>query len=153
MSDVTQSHGRDGRFIKGNPGGPGRPRRVLKAAAEALDERIAGKAGDLFEMAFKQAAEGNSTALKMLIDRVWPVGRSRPLDAAMPEAATVVDTLAASTTVANAVLAGELSAQEGAAIARLLKAHRKVVERHDKVQIVAGVLERWPQEDDEAAGK
>ena len=151
MSDEFQSHGPDGRFTTGNPGGPGRPRKVVTAAANVLDERAADVANDLFEMAFRQAEGGNTTALKMLFDRVWPVGRSRPLAAALPEdGATVVDTLAASTTVTNAVLAGEASVQEGEAVARLLKAHRKVVERHDKVQVIAGVLERRAREDDEA---
>jgi len=35
----SESRGRDGRFVKGNPGGPGRPRKIVKAAADALDER------------------------------------------------------------------------------------------------------------------
>jgi hypothetical protein len=148
MSDKPQSHGPDGRFVKGHSGGPGRPRKVVTAAADALDERAAAAAGDLFTMAFKQAEEGNTTALKMLLDRVWPVGRSRPLAAAMPEDATVVDTLAASTTVTNAVLAGEASVQEGEAIARLLTAHREVVEHHDKVQVIAGMLEERAQDDE-----
>jgi hypothetical protein len=136
------------KVIPAVPAGRGK---VVTAAADVLDERVADVANDLFEMAFRQAEKGNTTALKMLLDRVWPVGRSRPLAAAMPEdGATVVDTLAASTTVTNAVLAGEASVQEGEAIARLLTAHREVVEHHDKVQVIAGVLERRAREDDEA---
>ena len=150
MSDVAQSHGLDGRFTMGNPGGPGRPRKIVTAAADVLDERVADVAGDLFEMAFKQAENGNTAALKMLLDRVWPAGRSRPLAAAMPEDATVFDALLASTTVTNAVLAGEASVQEGEAIARLLTAHREVVEHHDKVQVIAGLLEERAREDEEA---
>jgi hypothetical protein len=149
----SNSHGPDGRFVKGHPGGPGRPRKVVTAAADALDERGAAKAGDLFDIAYRQAEEGNATALKMLFDRVWPVGRSRSLAAALPEVATVSDLLAASTAVANAVLAGEATVQEGLAIAQLLKAHRKVVTRHDRVQVLAQVLEekvRRGQEEEEA---
>src|SRR5437868_10749875 len=49
----SDSHGRDGRFVKGHPGGPGRPRKVLTAAADALAERVAAKAGDLFDIAYR----------------------------------------------------------------------------------------------------
>src|SRR5258707_10447608 len=152
MSEESQSDGRaaDGRFVKGHPGGPGRPRKIVAAAANALDARGAAKAGDLFEIAFRQADEGNTTALKMLLDRVWPVGRGRPLGIAMPEAPTVIDMLAASTAVANAVLAGEASVQEGTAIAELLKAHEEVVERHDVVQDLAQKLEARARKREEA---
>jgi len=152
MSDVFQfdSHGPDGRFLKGHPGGPGRPRKAVAAAADALDARVAAKARDLFDMAFRQADEGNTTALKMLLDRVWPVGRGRPLGIAMPQAPTVIDMLAASTAVANAVLAGEASVQEGTAIAELLKAHEEVVERHDVVQDLAQKLAARARKREEA---
>ena len=148
MSDKPQTHGSDGRFVKGHAGGPGRPRKVVTAAADELDERAAAASRNLFDMAFRQAEEGNTAALKMLLDRVWPVGRSRPLAAAMPEDATVVDTLAASTTVTNAVLAGEATVQEGEALARLLTVHREVVEHHDKVQVIAGLLEERAKDDE-----
>jgi len=149
----SESRGRNGRFVKGHPGGPGRPRKVVTAAADALDERVAAKAGDLFDSAYRQADEGNATALKMLFDRVWPVGRSRPLAGALPEAPTLGDLLAASTAVANAVLAREATVQEGVAVAQLLKVHRKLVTRHDHAQLLARVLEeraRREQEEEEA---
>jgi hypothetical protein len=104
----------------------------------------------LFEMAYRQAEDGNVTTLRMLLDRVWSVGRCRPLAAAMPKATTVNDTLAASGTVTNAVLIGEASAQEGEAMARLLTAHRHVVEHHDEVQVLAQMMERRVRERQQA---
>jgi len=145
----SASHGPDGRFVKGHPGGPGRPRKVVTAAADALDERVAAKAGDLFDIAYRQADEGNTTALKMLLDRVWPVGRSRPLEAALPEMPKTGDMLAVSTAVANAVLAGEATVQEAAALAQLLRAHRKVVSRHDLAQHMAQYREERAQREQE----
>jgi hypothetical protein len=156
MSDVSQSdsHGPDGRFVKGHPGGPGRPRKVVTAAADALDARVAAASGDLFKMVYRQADEGNTTALKMLLDRVWPVGRSRPLAAALPAAPTVNHLLSASTAVTNAVLAGEASVQEGEAVVRLLKAHEETVVHHDSVHELALRLEKRAQRQaDEAAEK
>src|SRR5260370_39276045 len=87
MSDITEPNSRpaDGRFAQGNPGGPGRPRKVVKAAGDALDKRAAEAASDLFDVALELAKERNVAAVKMLLDRVWPVGRSRPLEIDAPE--------------------------------------------------------------------
>src|SRR5690349_16825817 len=86
MSDLPESKSRtpDGRFIRGCPAGPGRPRKVVKAAADTLDERVSAAAGDLYDVALELARERNVSALKMLLDRVWPVGRSRPLEIGAP---------------------------------------------------------------------
>ena len=87
VSKIAQSDSRglDGRFAKGHPGGPGRPRKAVKAAADRLDEQIAEAAGDVFEVALSLAKERNIAAVKMLLDRVWPVGRHRALEIAIPE--------------------------------------------------------------------
>src|SRR5262245_20788700 len=142
MADMPQSKSRttNGRFVKGHPGGPGRPRKIVTAAADDLDARVAEKPVDLFDIALKQADEGNTAALKMLLDRVWPVGRNRPLGTVLPEAATIPDTMKARTVVANAVLAGEATIQEGAALTDLLKAHEKAVTHHDHVRWLADIL-------------
>jgi hypothetical protein len=133
MSDLPESNSRtaDGRFIKGCPAGPGRPRKAVRAAADALDERVAAKAGDLFEMAFRQADEGNATALKALLDRVWPIRRHRPLEIAVPEIRKTHDLLPAMAGVTNAMFAGEATSQESEAAARVLRAHFKAIELID----------------------
>lgn len=133
MADVPESKSRtaDGRFVKGHPGGPGRPRKVVKAAADMLDQRVAEVAGDLFECALKRTDEGSDATLKMLLDRVWPVGRSRPLEIGVPEIKQSRDLLTAMTGVTNAVLDGDATAEEGAAVAKMLNAHRQAIELID----------------------
>ena len=61
-----------------------RPRKVVKAAADALDERAAQAAPELFDLAFEQARGGSTAAVKMLLEHVWLVGRDRPLKIAVP---------------------------------------------------------------------
>jgi hypothetical protein len=133
MSDVPESKSRaaDGRFAQGNPGGAGRPRKVVKVAADALDERVAQAAGDLFEVAFDLGKERNITAVKMLLDRVWPVGRSRPLEISAPQINRAPDLLPAMAGVTNAMFAGDATADEGAAAAKVLKAHLEAIQTID----------------------
>jgi hypothetical protein len=125
VSEESQSPSRDldGRFAKGHPGGPGRPRKAVKVAADALDERVAQAAGDLIDVVLKRAGEGNLAAAKMLLDRVWPAGRSRPLEISAPEINHPRDLLTAMAGVTNAVLAGDATAEEGVATAKVLKEH------------------------------
>ena len=133
MSDVFQSdsHGPDGRFLKGNPGGPGRPRKIVKMAADALDVRLSEAADDLYDVAVRLAREGNERMLKMLLDRLWPAGRSRGLEIDAPEINKPRDLLTAISRVTNATFAGEATAGEGAAVAKVLRAHRDIIEDVD----------------------
>jgi len=125
MSDLpdSNSHGPDGRFVKGHPGGPGRPRKAVKAAGDALDQRAAEAAGDLFEVALELAKERNIAALKLVLDRVWPANRSRPLEIGAPEIKQRRDLLMAMEGITNATFAGNATPQEGWAAAKVLKAH------------------------------
>src|SRR5438105_7667505 len=70
VSKVVQSdsRGSDGRFVNGNPGGPGRPRRVVKAAADALDGRAAEAAPELFDAALERARGGSLAPRQLRLD-------------------------------------------------------------------------------------
>ena len=80
----------------------------------------------MFEVALSLAKERNIAAVKMLLDRVWPVGRHRALEIAIPEIRGAQDLLPAAA-LTNAVFAGEATGREGADLARVLKAHEDVI--------------------------
>jgi hypothetical protein len=117
----------DGRFVKGNPGGPGRPRRAVNEAADDLDRIAVGAARELIDVAIAQARNGNMVALKLLLDRGWPVHRRRPLEIAAPALARSDDFLPAQAVLTDAVLRGDVSPNEGAVIASLLDEQRRRV--------------------------
>ena len=112
----------DGRFARGNPGGPGRPRACERAAA--LDLLAAEAGADLIEVALSEAKKGNLRAVEMLLDRIWPVRRGRPVEVDAPPIRTIPDLVPAGAAVTGAVLSGELTPEEGSAAARVLVAHR-----------------------------
>ena len=122
----------DGRFTRGNPGGPGRPRACERAAALDL---LATEAGaDLIEVALSEAKKGNLRAVEMLLDRIWPVRRGRPVEVDAPPIRTIPDLVPAGAAVTSAVLSGELTPEEGSAAARVLVAHQKMIETVDLEQ-------------------
>jgi hypothetical protein len=109
----------NGRFAKGNPGGPGRPRHAVTDAVEAAQE--------LIEVAIKEARKGNMTALKLVLDRGWPVHHRRPIAIDAPALVRSDDFLPAQAALTDAVLDGEVEPREGAVIASLLEEQRQRV--------------------------
>src|SRR5688572_12294956 len=81
MSECSSDsrHG-NGRFAKGNPGGPGRPRNPVSAMAGELDRRGVDVAEELMAMTIEKARKGNLGAAEMVLKRVWPARRNRPIE-------------------------------------------------------------------------
>src|SRR4051812_22326641 len=96
-----------GRFSKGNPGGPGRPHRRDRAAA--LDLRAAEAAPELIDVALKEAKGGNLKAVEMLLDRIWPVRRGRPVEIAARPIRATADLLPVGAALSDAVLNGDVT--------------------------------------------
>jgi hypothetical protein len=131
MSDDSFSDFREasGRFARGNPGGPGRPRARERIAA--LDQLVAESSAELIEAALKEARAGNVKAIEMLLRRIWPARRGRPVEIEVPEIRGIPDLVPATAAVTNAVLSGEATPQEGAAVARVIDAHGNMIELVD----------------------
>ena len=119
----------DGRFGKGNPGGPGRP--PLRERAAALDALAADAGAELIEIALNEAKTGNLRAVEMLLDRIWPVRRGRPVEVNAPPIRKIADLVPAGAAVTSAVLSGDLSPEEGAAAARVLMAQNRMIRTVD----------------------
>jgi hypothetical protein len=132
MSDRSQSNGRNanGHFAKGNPGGPGRPRRPVNEAANALDRIAVEAARELIDVAIAQARNGNMVALKLVLDRAWPLHRRRPIEIDAPALERADDFLPAQAALTDAVLAGDVDPREGTIIASLLDEQRRRVKYH-----------------------
>jgi len=126
LSDIRQPNGR---FAKGNPGGPGRPRAVERV--REYDQRVADAGPELIDAALAQAQGSNLKAIEMLLDRIWPVRRGRPVQVEAPEIRTTADLLPVGAALTNAVLDGELTPEEGSAAARVLVAHGRMIEEVD----------------------
>ena len=60
----------DGRFARGNPGGPGRPRGAGRGAASARDQVAAEASVELIKVAIDLGRAGNLKALKRAMARI-----------------------------------------------------------------------------------
>ena len=64
-----------GRYLPGNPPGPGRPKnsrpKLITALREALDEDET--LGKLREVALRKLEEGDPSFWRLFMDRLWPI--------------------------------------------------------------------------------
>lgn len=126
-------------FPPGRSGNPaGKPKGARHAALKALDAIGAEGAADVMAAVVKAAKEGDMRAADILLRRLWPERKGRPVPVALPpitDAAAMVDALAA---ITAAVGEGELSPEEGQAVAAILETQRRAIETADlEARIVA----------------
>lgn len=140
MSHASLSAGRtaNGRFAKDNPGGPGRPRKPAAVAA-ALDQIALDAAPALLQALIDLARAGNMAALDLLMQRVWPKRRGQAIRLDVPRIANHGDLRLAKESVTDAVLSGELTAEEGLALDDVLERRQRVLDDESACGIVGAL--------------
>ena len=113
----------------GNPAGrkPGSRNRAT-VAAEALLE---GEAHALTRKAIELALEGDTTALKLCLERIVPQRRSRTVAFDTPRIDRVEDLARAIGSIFQEVAGGRLRLDEGAALVGMLESKRRAMETID----------------------
>jgi hypothetical protein len=115
-------------FAPGQSGNPaGRPK-TRHAALLALDAIAAAEVEDVMRSVLAAAKTGDVGAAGLVLKRLWPERKGRPVQIDLPAIVAPGDIVAALGAVADAVAAGELSPEEGAAVAGILEAQRRAVE-------------------------
>ena len=115
-------------FETGNPGGPGRPVGSRNKATLALDQ-IADDAGKaILEKMVEAAKDGDLRAADLVLSRIWPARKGRPISLELPKIDTAADLVAGLGRVADAVAAGDITPDEGQAVSAVLETKRRAIE-------------------------
>jgi Family of unknown function (DUF5681) len=116
----------------GNPGGrPRGARNKRTLAAESMFDRD-GPA--IIETLVELAKEGDIAAIRMCIERIFPRPRGRPVAFDLPPMGTTTDAVAAMGAVVQAIGEGEISAEEGADLAKVVAGFSQTVATADMEQ-------------------
>lgn len=120
----------DGTFAPGNSLGGRTPgsRNKTTVAVEALLE---GEHEALTRAAIDKALDGDTTALRLCLDRIAPPRKDSPVTFELPAIRSVEDAVAASSAILSAVAAGEVTPDEAGRVMSLLTAHKQLVETCD----------------------
>jgi hypothetical protein len=126
-------------FEPGNPGGPGRPAGSRNKATLVLDQ-IADDAGKaILEKMVEAAMGGEMRAAELVLQRIWPARKSRPIALTLPAIQSASDVVAAVGAVADAVGAGDITPDEGQAVASILEAKRRAIETVELESRIAAI--------------
>jgi hypothetical protein len=123
--------------------GPGRPAGSRNAATIALD-KIAEDAGeDILNKMVEAAKDGDLRAAELVLQRIWPIRKGRPIALELPKIDTAADLVAGLGRVADAVAAGDITPDEGQAVSAVLETKRRAIETLElETRIVALENER-----------
>jgi hypothetical protein len=119
-------------FQKGQSGNPaGRPRGSRNRASIRMQEMLEQKAEELVTKVVELATAGNIGALRLCLDRVVPARKNEPLVCEMPPLAKAADAVAVIAGIASAAVAGDVTADEAAKLAKVISLYVKTLEAHD----------------------
>lgn len=115
----------DGTFA---PGNPGKPRGTRHHATRAVLQLLDGEAEALTRAAIDKALEGDTTALRLCMERIAPPRKDAPVNFELPTMNCATDAAKAASAIVEAVASGELTPTEGAHVMGLVDAYRKALE-------------------------
>jgi hypothetical protein len=129
-----------GRFVPGVSGNPaGKPLGARARATRLAEKLMAGDAEAVVLAVIEAAKGGDMTAAKIILDRIVPPCRGRPVRLDLPPIVSAADLVRALAAIADAMARGVLSAEEAQAAAAVLEHHRKAVETFDLERRMAAI--------------
>ena len=135
MADILvekQQKQRGRSFEKGRSGNPaGRPPGTGKRATQAMQSLLDGETQALTRKAVELALDGNTTALRMCLDRIGPPRRERAVPLKLPPVRDAADLAGTMTAIIAAAGEGAISPDEGGRLARLVEIFLRAVETRD----------------------
>ena len=132
MDEQQKQRGRGRPFEKGQSGNPaGRPPGMGKRATQAMQLLLDGEAQALTRKAVELALDGNTTALRMCLDRIGPPRRQRTVPIKLPPMRDAADLAGTMTAIIAAAGEGAISPDEGGRLARLVDIFLRAVETRD----------------------
>lgn len=126
-----QATGRNskGRFTSGNPG---RPRGARNKATLAAEKLLQGEAEDLTRAAIELAKAGDSTALRLCLERIVPPIKEASIQLDdLPSIDSASDLPKAVAALLSAVAGGRLTPSEAKTMAGVIGEVGKALELHD----------------------
>jgi hypothetical protein len=113
---MSRNNGTKTRGKPFEPGNPGRPKGARHKATIAAEALLEGEAEALTRKAVEKALEGDTTALRLCLERLVPPRKDRLVTFTVPPIAGPADALRVMGEIVAAVSAGELTAVEAAGV-------------------------------------
>lgn len=132
----TEERNPDGTFAHGNPG---RPKGARHKVTRAVEELLEGQAEGLTQKAIDLALEGDTTALRLCIERIAPARKDQPIQFDLPIMASSADAANAAQSVLQAVSEGSITPLESSSVMALVESYRRTLELTEIEQRIAAL--------------
>jgi hypothetical protein len=100
----------------------------------ALEALLDGEAEALTRKAIDMALDGDTTAMRLVMDRIMPPRKDRPVMFTLPKLETPADAVKASAALVEAVASGDLTPSEADDLSRLVDRFVRAVETTDVLE-------------------
>jgi len=131
---------KDTRFKKGQSGNPsGRPIGARNKTTLAVEALLEGEAENLTRAAINKALDGDTTALRLCLERICPVLKDRPVMLAIPSTDTAAGVVQTMNVIIAAVATGDLTPGEGQVLGSLVESQRRAIETENLERRVAAL--------------
>ncbi|EME68269.1 hypothetical protein H261_19204 [Paramagnetospirillum caucaseum] len=131
MSNDTRKCAAKTRGKPFQPGNPGKPPGTRHRATRAVLELLDGEADALTRKAVEMALDGDTTALRLCLERLAPPAKDKPIAVSLPPLAGAEDASKAMAAVVDAMASGKITPSEAAAVAGVVETYRRTVETCD----------------------
>lgn len=140
MAPVTTIGKQGSRFQKGRSGNPnGRPKGSRNAATLAIEVLLDGQAQALTQKAIELALAGDPVALRLCLERIYPVRKDRPVTFPLPPITSARDAADIMAAVAKAVATGDITPGEAAELGKVIDSYVRAYQTAELDERVARV--------------
>src|SRR5688500_9868846 len=124
--NTKRTYGRP--FEKGNRASPGRPQGSRNSATLMAEKLMQDGIDTIVNTVVDAAAKGDMTAARLVLERLVPVRKGRPVNITLPPVETPADVVGAIGATVQAMADGDLTPDEAATVAGVLEAKRRALE-------------------------
>lgn len=132
-----------GRFAPGVSGNPsGRPIGSRHKATLAVQELLDGDAEKISRKAIDMALMGDSTAMRLCLERIIPARKDSPINIQLPQINSVGEASQLMSALVGAVGTGEMTPSEGSEMAKLVETYIRTMQATEIENRVRALEER-----------
>lgn len=152
MVDKTQKKQQRGRGRPFEPGKSGnlngRPKGTRNKTIVLLEQMIDGEAEAICRTVIALAKDGDLYASRILIDRILPIKKDRPVNFFLPKIESIESAREVVTIILNAMAEGEITPLEGESFIKVVEVYNKTTELFDFAERLKSIEQRLNIDED-----
>ena len=142
MTDEPRNSAGKSRGRPFQPGNSGKPKGARHRVTRMAEHLMEGAAESVVHAVLAAARDGDMVAARLVLERIAPVRRGRPVSLPLPVVNSAGDVLAALGVTIQAMGDGDITPDEAATIAGVLEVKRRAIETSELEIRIAALEER-----------